>query len=899
MVTGFTISAPRALWVRAVCCVLLLASTLTSASLTAAAAQPIPPLRTYINTTQSFVVNGAFGGSESLAYEASQYDGRALPSWMKFNNSTGVFTFRAPAEELGKVYRITIRATDDTDTSFYILIDDDSQGCEVEANADHRGMLLSCGSSTVQLHGRSSTGKYRWTGPDGFTSSSSDPWVTKPGLYLLDPDGGSACSRMSIVEVLHPNYGCSEKSAKNVIPVGRISADRTSGTAPLKVRLDGTGSSDSDGKVITYSWYWDGGDASGTKPYVTFPEGTHEVILVVTDDTGARSTDRITITAGKAAPAVDAATYTLEAECAEVGSRWTKTSSGSAAGGAYVVSKSTSMDSAPSDGPDNQLRFTVDVAKAGDYYLFARVDAPSASSDSYWVRVNGSPWIKWYTGFETGRGFQWNALTNALALRVGSNRIDFAYREPNTKLDKIVLSTEDNEPDGQGEAGSNCGSSQPETPVAGNQDNFWLEAECASVGSRWSTQSSSSAASGKYVMVRSGNAMTSAPSDIADNRVRFSINSAKAGSYKLFARIDAASNTDDSFWVRINGGNWYKWASGIEQRRGFQWNKLPKTVDLRDGSNVIDFAFREDGTKLDKLFLTKSSTTPSGTGSDASNCGEDTPDDTPTNDGVTNLWMEAECGYVGGAWTKYTSSSTGFYVDGRNSTSGPSTNPEEYINIPVTVQKAGTYHLFLRMEAATLTSNSFWVRVDNGNWMQFWKAVGGGDLLTQGTQWRKVGHDGKDATFQLGAGSHSILIANREAGTRLDRVLLSTSATEPTGVGGSAINCGSSTSVEMMGMATTPAPAEDGETLLPEETTLSLFPNPVSFDLTVELSSDYAGRVDVLVSDATGRQVQELHFDKAGEQLRTQLDVSALPNGMYHLRVLEGDRQTMKPFVKQ
>ena len=898
MVIGFTTSAPRALWVRAVCCAMLLASTLTTATLAAAAAQPIAPLTAYANTTQTFVVNGAFGGRESLAYEASQYDGKSLPSWIRFDSNKGEFTLRAPSSEVGKVYRITVRATDDTDTSFYLLVDDDSGSCEVEANADHRGMLLSCSEDKVQLHGKSSTGRFRWTGPGGFSSSESDPWVKEPGLYQLAIDGGTSCSRTSIVEVMHKSYGCSEKSAKNLIPVGRISADRTSGTAPLRVRFDGTGSSDADGKVITYSWYWDGGDASGSNPYVTFPEGTHEVILVVTDDTGARSTDRITITAGKASPAVDAVSYWLEAECANFGSRWNKVSSGSAAGGAYVVSQSSAISSAPSDAADHLVQFTVDVAKAGEYYLFARVDAANESSDSYWVRINGSPWIKWFSGFATGRGFQWNAVPNALPLRAGSNRIDFAYREPNTKLDKIVLSTSSQEPDGQGEADPGCGSSPTETTTA-SQEDFWLEAECASVGRRWSTQSSSSASSGEYVVVRSGNAMNSAPSDIPDNRVRFSLSSVKGGSYKFFARIDASTNTNDSFWVRINGGSWYKWASGIEQRRGFQWNKLPRSVELNNGNNTIDVAFREDGTKLDKLFLTRSTTTPSGTGGNATNCGDDTPGDMPTDGGgVTNIWMEAECGRVGSAWTKYNSAATGVYVDGQNSTSSPSSSSSERIDISVAVPRTATYHLFLRMEAATLTSNSFWVRVDDGSWMEFWKEVGGGDLLTQGTQWRKVGHEGKDASFQLGAGTHTITISHREAGTRLDRLLLSTSTTVPTGVGGSATNCASSTSLEMMGLAT--SPPQKADPLAEDATTdLILYPNPVSFDLTVELSSGYSGRVDVMVTDATGRRVRQLYFDKAGDQLRSRIDVSDLPNGMYHLRTLEGDRQTMRPFVKQ
>ena len=311
-------------------------------------------------------------------------------------------------------------------------------------------------------------------------------------------------------------------------------------------------------------------------------------------------------------------TYWLEAECAQVGSGF-KLSSGA------VISNKKSLTVPPSDESANRIRFVFDVKDAGSYKLFARIRARDGNSDSYWVRTNGGSWYRWSSGIEQSNDLKWNRLPNSVPLRAGSNTIDFAYREPGAELDKIYVTTSSTTPTGSGSAGTNC--------TAGpNSSVFWLEAECAEVGSRWQKQSSGSASGGTYVVVSGRNATDSPPSDEAANRVRFNVNGATAGNYRLFARIDAPSGLDDSFWVRVNGGSWYKWYLGINQRVGFSWNRLPQTLNLRSGANTVDFAYREDGSKLDKLFLTQGSTSPGGLGEPASNCGASASQAAPVAD---------------------------------------------------------------------------------------------------------------------------------------------------------------------------------------------------------------------------------------------------------------------------
>ncbi|WP_420461393.1 PKD domain-containing protein [Neolewinella sp.] len=761
----------------------------------------------------------------------------------------------------------------------------------------------------------------------------------------------------------------------NQAPTAVARATPSSGTAPLNVQLDGSGSSDPDGSIASYAWAWNGGSASGVRPTATFTTGTYAVTLTVTDNQGAKATDVVNVTA--TAPPTGTSTFWLEAECATVGSTWTLVNDGNASNGQYaVVLSGNEYNTPPADVPANRIRFTLNEAESGNYQLFARVDAPSGNDDSFWVRINGGAWYKWNASVRQGVGFVWNPYPGPqVSLQTGTNTVDFAYREDGTKFDKLYLTKGSTTPTGVGSSATNCnstpanqppvavaratpnsgtaplsvqldgsGSSDPDgtiasyawawnggtatgvrpratfaagtyavtltvtdnrgaratnvvnitatqAPTTGNS--FWLEAECATVGSFWSTVADAAATNGQYVVVRSGNSGANPPADVPANRVRFTVSNATAGNYSLFARIGAPSGNDDSYWVRVNGGAWYKWFSGMTRTSGFAWNRYPgPQVSLTSGTNTIDFAYREDGTKLDKLHLNQTGTQPTGNGQAATNCGS-TPPTAPSG-----RWLEAECATVGSGWniTSNANASRGLQTvfSGASRTAAPPTNePSQEIRFNVSMTTAATYHLYFRMNAPDLGRNSFWVRIDQGPWLKFWKEVGGADLLTNGLEWRKVNDDTVDRSFQLSAGSHTITVANREPGTVLDKVYLSPTATAPTGMGQTASNCGSTTSREMSGFGfVEQAPA------VAAAPTLELFPNPVADQLNLLLTSDFTGSVDVLITDVTGRTVHSLRLDKAADQLQYELQLGALPPGVYRLRTIEKDRQTVAPFVK-
>ncbi len=95
----------------------------------------------------------------------------------------------------------------------------------------------------------------------------------------------------------------------NQPPVAIISANPTSGSAPLTVNFDGTGSTDADpadqGR-LQYRWdFTDDGTVDATSPTATFTytnAGSRTARLTVVDTLGATGSTTVTITAGSTAP---------------------------------------------------------------------------------------------------------------------------------------------------------------------------------------------------------------------------------------------------------------------------------------------------------------------------------------------------------------------------------------------------------------------------------------------------------------------------------------------------------------------------------------------------------------------------------------------------------------------
>jgi len=157
---------------------------------------------------------------------------------------------------------------------------------------------------TVNFNGTGSSAvkpiaSYAWNFGNAQTATGSTSFTTynTPGTYtasleVTDSDGDKDTKTVTITVT----------APVNVAPTAAISTSGTAGIAPFAVNLSGSGSSDPDGTIASYSWnFGDGSPANTTvSPSKTYSTpGIYTVTLTVTDNQGATgtATQLITVTA--------------------------------------------------------------------------------------------------------------------------------------------------------------------------------------------------------------------------------------------------------------------------------------------------------------------------------------------------------------------------------------------------------------------------------------------------------------------------------------------------------------------------------------------------------------------------------------------------------------------------
>ncbi|WP_415924513.1 ThuA domain-containing protein [Streptomyces sp. MI02-7b] len=153
---------------------------------------------------------------------------------------------------------------------------------------------------------------------NGTVQSINDvPWT---GTQIMDmafgPDGA-----LYVLDYGTAWFGGDEHSALYRIenatdgrsPSAEASANKTSGTAPLKVTFSSAGTTDPDGDALTYAWdFGDGGTSTAADPAHTYrTNGTYTANLTVKDPTGRTASASVQVVVGNTAPKV---TLNLPAE---------------------------------------------------------------------------------------------------------------------------------------------------------------------------------------------------------------------------------------------------------------------------------------------------------------------------------------------------------------------------------------------------------------------------------------------------------------------------------------------------------------------------------------------------------------------------------------------------------
>lgn len=140
---------------------------------------------------------------------------------------------------------------------------------------------------------------------------------------------------------------------------------------------------------------------------------------------------------------------------------------------------------------------------------------------------------------------------------------------------------------------------------------FWHEAECGEVGDSWELVSDTSASFGTYVTAKPGKESKTVPPS-TDGQIKFTFNANEAGKFNVWARTITPNVDDDSFWVQMDGDDAKSW-NGIGPYTQWAWEKA-FSYTLQSGSHTLTIGYREDGAKLDKIFITNTDDVPIGQG---------------------------------------------------------------------------------------------------------------------------------------------------------------------------------------------------------------------------------------------------------------------------------------------
>ena len=400
-------------------------------------------------------------------------------------------------------------------------------------------------------------------------------------------------------------------------------------------------------------------------------------------------------------------------------------------------------------------------------------------------------------------------------------------------------------------------------PVTGISD-VWLEAECGMVGALWEEESDPTASRNSYVAVAAGNnSLSSAPSSPSD-RIDYQFEVSESGDYYLWGRVRTPSSSDDSFWIKVDNSSWSVWHTGIRTEWG--WKKQ-SMHSLSAGAHQVSIAYREDGAQLDKLYITSTNTTPSGSGAGGEhNC-------SPANSFPrVDTWYRIE-NKATKAWIRPYQYRT--------------TTDESVSLYQVDTDRAGDAIRFRLVDAGEGT-----YRIENkltGGWF---RPSGCSDVDDESVEIVQVstGYTGDCTRWRLVAvdeGYYHIQNVSTGLWFRPFRCRDATDETVPiTQVADSYRgDCTRWKFVEAGSVNARETVVANKESIEAKgafpEGKLQVFPNPVQGQLYVSLSSDEPA--DVLIQDAVGRIIEQQSFSRSGS-----LDVSSLMKGIYLIRVQQG-----------
>ncbi len=96
-----------------------------------------------------------------------------------------------------------------------------------------------------------------------------------------------------------------------------------------------------------------------------------------------------------------------------------------------------------------------------------------------------------------------------------------------------------------------------------------------------------------------------------------------------------------------------------------------------------------------------------------------------------------------------------------------------------------------------------------------------------------------------------------------------------------------------------PTGIEEAEAFDASLPSLAVYPNPGRDVFNIRLDNLSSPRIDIILFDLNGRRVMQKYFGDVPGELFTRLDLGGLPGGIYHLRVVDGDRMLDRKLIRE
>lgn len=257
--------------------------------------------------------------------------------------------------------------------------------------------------------------------------------------------------------------------------------------------------------------------------------------------------------------------------------------------------------------------------------------------------------------------------------------------------------------------------------------------------------------------------------------------------------------------------------------------------------------------------------------------GADTLYEQPDTSGIESHYFESECGSVGNNWNiiEDANASNGRYISVKpeiESLDSAATGSDNIIEFPFTITNDSTYFLYARLNCPTADDDSYWVKMDDGDFVMY------NNLGTSGWQWLQL------QSYDLIAGDHTLTITYREDGASLDKLCISNYFEVPVGMGEEAENLCDLTDVE-------------NKSEIPHRFGLEQnYPNPFNPTTSIKYQVANSKKVSLKVYDVLGNEIATLvNEEKSPGYYTIKFDASNCSSGVYFYQLItEGFIETKK-----